>query len=370
MTRKSLVHFPSGGSTRSAYSLINRRWMRGLEETGWFVIADGDIAPDAPDYIIHHNFEQHFTDFTRPATAVCIAVRPWDFGPYPPAWSDTIDSEFDQLWIHSSWSREMAVAGGVDPHRIRIVPLGVDEHIYCPAGDRFDLATRKSFRFVFVGGVSVRKGTDVLLSAYDRAFSRDDDVCMVIKDHSADVFYHDDALRNRVREQASDPRSPEILYLDEFLPEQRLAALFRACDVGVFPYRAEGFCLPILEAMACGIPSIVPDFGACLEYCDDSTSFLTPVTRVMLPVRGRFSLSLGFTESVEEVDFCEVRVGVLAKLLRQVYEADRRVLQRKARAGVSVACGAFTWSHSIAAVVSNLGSVDTPPAPRPPSSTS
>ena len=34
----------------------------------------------------------------------------------------------------------------------------------------------------------------------------------------------------------------------------RLAAIYRACDALLHPYRGEGFCLPVLEARACGLP--------------------------------------------------------------------------------------------------------------------
>ncbi len=64
---------------------------------------------------------------------------------------------------------------------------------------------------------------------------------------------------------AADPAAPAIVYLDGQLPEAELAALYRTCDLAVFPYRAEGFVLPILEAMASATPAIVPRLGPCLD---------------------------------------------------------------------------------------------------------
>jgi tetratricopeptide (TPR) repeat protein len=48
-----------------------------------------------------------------------------------------------------------------------------------------------------------------------------------------------------------------------------MASLYRACDVFVSPYRGEGFCLPALEAMACGLPVIVTDGGATDDFVDE-----------------------------------------------------------------------------------------------------
>lgn len=360
------VYLPSGESRTSAYALINRRWVRGIRETGRFEVVEDGEAPSPLDFAIHHNFEEDFVAYAPPAAGTCIAARPWDFGPYPPAWAEHANAAFDQLWLPSRWSRDLAVRGGVQPDRARVVPLGVDQAVFHPGGDRLELSTRKRFRFLFAGGVSIRKGTDILLAAYSAAFSSDDDVCLVIKDNSGDVFYPTGSLRDRLRGETRGPGAPEILYLDAFLPDDRLAALLRACDVGVFPYRAEGFCLPILESMACGTPSVVPEYGACLDYCSRETSFFAPARRVHLPVRRRYEYGLGFSEEVEEVDFCEVRADSLAELLRSLYEGDPAEIRRRADAGVAAAHGRFTWDDSVAAVLTNLESAGTPPPSRPP----
>lgn len=371
MTPRPVVHFPGGASGNSAYALINRHWIDGLRATGRFAVSLGESWPSPPpDYVIHHDFERPFTAFEGPAGATCILARPWDFGPYPPAWVEAIQTRFDQLWVPSRWSASLAEAGGVDPERVRVVPLGVNERIFRPDGPSSDLATRAGFHFLFVGGVSLRKGTDLLLAAYLRAFSDADDTCLVLKDHSADVFYGNDELRARVRDAAADPGAPEILYIDDFLPEEELAGLYRACDVAVFPYRAEGFCMPILEAMASGTPAIVPRFGACLDYCSEATSFLTRARRMSLPVDRDFSFGIGLTAKVEEVDFCEVPIEALVDLLRHVRSAAVTEVRSRALAGVARAHEDFTWSRSVACAVSNLASADRPPGSAPRSSPS
>jgi glycosyltransferase involved in cell wall biosynthesis len=304
-------------------------------------------ADTEPGFLIHHDFESRFTDFPRPSShrTRCIAVRTWDFGPLPPAWVAKINREFDRYWAHSSWIAEQALAGGVDRERIGIVPHGIDPAVFHSDGARQPLLTSKTFRFLFVGGVSLRKGSDVLLEAYHRAFTRQDDVCLVLKDHSADLFYRENDARGKIAQLMARPDAPELLHLDAFLPDHDLAALYRSCDVAVFPYRAEGFCIPILEAMGCGTPAIVPDFGACRDYCDARTSWLMPVRRIRAPVNRSFSVALGFQERVAEVDFCEVPVDTLVKFLREVRSASPAQRAAKAAAGLEVARG-FTWEKT------------------------
>jgi glycosyltransferase involved in cell wall biosynthesis len=348
MPDRGVVAFQGRREGRSAFALVNAQWSRAFESAGYRVV-DFDRGAAPPDVVIHHDFESHFTAFEPPRAGKCIAVRTWDFGPLPPVWTEKINDQFHQYWAYSRWIAAQAEAAGVEPGRIRVVPLGIDPSVFTPDGPARALATDKRFRFLFVGGVSLRKGTDLLLDAYARAFTRADDVCLVLKDHSGDLFYRENHARGRIAGLQSDPDAPEILHLDEFLPEAELAALYRSCDVAVFPYRAEGFCLPILEAMASGTPSIAPDFGACLDFCTPGTSWLVKARRIRAPVSRSFSVALGFQEVLSEVDFCELPVERLAEALRSVRDAPREALQARALAGVALARDRMTWAQSGAA---------------------
>ena len=348
MPEREVVAFQGRREGRSAFALVNAQWSRALSGAGYRVV-DFNRGDDPPDFVIHHDFESHFTAFEPPPAGKCIAVRTWDFGPLPPAWTGKINRQFHQYWAYSGWIAAQAKAAGVEPERIRVVPLGIDPAVFTPEGPACALATERTFRFLFVGGVSLRKGTDLLLDAYRRAFSRQDDVCLVLKDHSGDLFYRENHARERIAGMQNDPGAPEILHLDEFLPEAELAALYRSADLAVFPYRAEGFCLPILEAMACGTPSVVPDFGACLDFCTAGTSYLVKARRIRAPVSRSFSVALGFTEVLEEVDFCELPVNRLAETLRAARDAPAAERQAKSRSGAAWARDRMTWAHSGAA---------------------
>jgi glycosyltransferase involved in cell wall biosynthesis len=324
---------------------VNRQWSDALEAGPAFTPGPRPSRFDVPDYTIHHDYTSHFTRFTPPDSGFCIAVRTSDFGPYPPAWAAKISEEFDQLWVHTEWIRQQAVAGGIDPARVRVVPLGVDPAIFRPDGPAHPLPTEKSFRFLFVGVAVVRKGFDILLQAYRQAFTRDDDVCLVVKDHSGNAF-HASTYRDEIAALMRDARAPELIYLDEFLPAPALAALYRSCTVAVFPYRAEGFCLPILESMACGTPSIVPNLGAAVDFCSPETSFPVPALRIKLPVHRRFAMKIGVEEDIAAVDFCEIRVETLARALREVRALPEAQRRRKAAEGIRTARQRFTWERS------------------------
>jgi glycosyltransferase involved in cell wall biosynthesis len=356
----------AGASERpTAYASINRIWTDGLRARG----IDADLVPNiaaldrAYDVVIHHDYQDPFGELRRPAPERArrfVAVRTWDFGPYPKRWAEVADGECDELWVHSQWVARQAAAGGVDPSRIHVVPHGVDEVVLAPQGPRFDFgpdapAGRAGrFVFLFVGAAVTRKGVDVLLDAYGKAFTDHEAVTLVIKDHGGDVFYRGVGLGDAIAAFGAREGAPDLVYLDAYLAADDLAALYRSCDAGVFPYRAEGFAMPILEAMACGTPSIVPRFGACLDFCDDGTAFPIAARRIKLPVLRNLQFNtLGFREEVTEVDFCEVDPAVLAAEMRRVAALDRTAL---ATIGAAAAARArdFTWAATIDRIEARL----------------
>jgi len=53
-----------------------------------------------------------------------------------------------------------------------------------------------------------------------------------------------------------------------------LIDLMKSCDYGLFPYRSEGWCLPLHEMMACGKPVIATNYSAPTEYLNENCGVL------------------------------------------------------------------------------------------------
>jgi glycosyltransferase involved in cell wall biosynthesis len=118
-----------------------------------------------------------------------------------------------------------------------MVPLGVDTNRFSPGdGNRADV-----FRILFVGRVTQQKGLSYLLRAFrDARLPRTElvlvgkpcgDAAQLARTFGAKVFGG--------------------------VTREGLPALYRSADVCVLPSLADGFGLAALEAMACGVPTIV-----------------------------------------------------------------------------------------------------------------
>src|SRR3990172_2289083 len=360
---KKVIAFCGTTKEKTAYSSINFKWLNIFrKEKNYSVLSlenPNEFYNLPVDYFVHHDYQHNFNEVSLPAEGKFIAVRTWDFGKFPLNCVEKINEECDQLWVHSNWVKKQAIKSGIYSQKVKVIPLGIDENIFKHVGEKYHLPTEKNFKFIFVGATVLRKGIDILLQAYGQAFSPEEDVCLVIKDHSKDVFYSGIKYKKEILNLVNDKSYPELIYIDKFLSTEELASLYRACDVGVFPYRAEGFSIPILETMACGVPSIVPNFGACLDFCTPSNSFLVPVKRINVPVKGTFMINtLGLREEVEEVDFCEMSVDILASFLIKAFHTSNDELKRKSSAGVQVAHNNFKWSNSIAQIKKHLENLD------------
>ena len=155
---------------------------------------------------------------------------------------------------------------------MHVIPLGVDPEVFRPGLEPLALPPGPRVRFLFVGGTIFRKGIDVLLNGFRRAFPPSDGVGLVIKDMGSQSFYRGQTAEAEVA--ALRERGYPVEYIDRDLTEAELAGLYAACDCLVHPFRGEGFALPVVEAMACGLPVIVTR-GPGARLCDE-TAFLIP----------------------------------------------------------------------------------------------
>lgn len=294
---------------------------------------------------------------TLPDAPVWIQMIPWEFGSIPKQWYIPLKYLTDEIWVYSQYNKQCYIRNGISEDKIRVIPLGVDDTIFHPGDDHFPLqeGDQESFRFLFVGGTITRKGIDLLLQAYVTEFSKEEDVCLVIKDHGTDSFYKGILLHDRIKQLQKNPRHPRIVYMDQFLTERRLASLYRSCDCLVHPYRGEGFGLPIVEAMACATTAIVPNLGPSQDYCHDGTAFLLTAHEKRLP-----NARIGEFETVGYPWLIDIHVQELRQMMRYAYE-NRKIVKEKGERASQYILSHFTWKRSHQVMEEALDRWSTPP---------
>lgn len=159
--------------------------------------------------------------------------------------------------------------------RIRVIPLGVDEVWFETPPPEVLSATLRRFGlrpgyFLFVGTLQPRKNVAALIDAYDRlpASVRDAHQLVIVGRYGWSV----PELRKELLVRRAQS---ECMWLD-YVDWQALRALYAAALALVFPSLAEGFGLPVLEAMAAGVPVIASDLPVLREVAGTTATLVPP----------------------------------------------------------------------------------------------
>jgi len=253
-------------------------------------------------------------NWNAPQQGHWVVIQPWEYGSLPATWVEKINEGVDDVWVPSEYVRKVYVDSGVDPSIVQVIPNGVDTQFFRPGLDPYPIPSNKSFRFLFVGGTIHRKGVDVLLQAYQQTFTVTDDVVLVIKDAGTTGLYKGQGLGDKIRELQKNSQSPSIVYMDSDLSDAQIAQLYNACHCLVHPYRGEGFGLPVIEAMACGLPVIVTAGGATDDFVDQKTGYLVPARK-----QNSGNRLIGNLRTVGDIWLLEPDVAALGKVLNHVF---------------------------------------------------
>lgn len=341
--RPPIVHWV--GDREAAHSLahVNREVVARLAAGRRVRVAEP--GQNHPAVTVRHQWPP---DLSRPERGAWVMVQPWEFGGLPAPWIAPMRDEVDEVWCYTTFVRDRYLEAGVDPDRLVLTPLGVDGSVFHPG--RPKSADDGRFRFLFVGGTIARKGIDLLLQAWVRAFPTDDGTTsLVVKGSPAAGAYAGSSIAaDLARLRADHPAAAPIEHLDADLPHAEVADLYRACDALVHPYRGEGFGLPVAEAMASGLPVIVTGRGATADFCTEATAFLLPSER--RPLGHAPNLPPPGPEGywLEEPD-----LDALVDQLRHVRHAATDAAARAA-AGAAWVAEHLTWERTAAIVEERL----------------
>lgn len=211
-------------------------------------------------------------DFSKPQNGKLVLIQPWEYGSLPVEWVSYMNTMADEVWVYTHYLKKCYIRSGVAENKIFTVPLGIDPEVFNPEAVPAELiknATDGKYCFFFNGGATLRKGVDILVNAYLNEFKTDESVCLVIKDSSA----YGKNLAGRIEDLSKRSDIAKIVYLNVNVDHYDLPGLYTACDCYVHPYRAEGYGLPIAEALACGKPVIVTGGGSCLDFVEPDMGY-------------------------------------------------------------------------------------------------
>lgn len=174
----------------------------------------------------------------------------------------------DEVWVPSSFNVKTFRDSGVTVP-IHVIPLGIDPNFYNPQIVSYKKHEKFTFLSVFEWGE--RKAPEVLLKAYSKAFTKNDDVVLICK-----VINNDGSINidEEIHKLNLPEDGPEIIFLyNTKFVDYDMATLYRSADCFVIATRGEGWGMPILEAMACGLPAIATNWSSQVDFFNEKNGY-------------------------------------------------------------------------------------------------
>ena len=219
--------------------------------------------PTGPEIVISQHYPIHLPEHRGDAA---FAMFFWEELLIPPKTIAAIDGGFDGILAPAASVAKALVDSGVSIP-VRTIGYAPElEPFYRLADERRNAppADAGVFTFLHVSSCFPRKGVDVLLAAYARAFRQADRVRLVIKGFPNP---HNDVPEQIEKLRAQDAGIADIVMINGDRDVDGMLDLYRGADAMVLPTRGEGFNLPATEAMAAGIPLIVTGHGGHVDFC-------------------------------------------------------------------------------------------------------
>jgi GT2 family glycosyltransferase len=264
---------------------------------------------------------------------------------FPREWVRQANS-MDEVWVPSGFNRETFRASGLD-RPIHVMPLGIDPHHFNPGITGFPLPECFTFLSVFEWGE--RKAPEILLKAFNDEFSATEPVVLLCKVTNIDPQVN---IPAQVRNMRLDPNGGRIHFIhNRTIAPHQLGSLYRSADCFVLASRGEGWGMPILEAMACGLPAIATDWSGPTEFLTPENAYPLSVRR-MIPAVAKCPYYDGFLWADPDLDH-------LRTLLRHVFEHQEEAREKGMRASSEV-LERWTWAKAAERIKNRLQEIGGP----------
>jgi glycosyltransferase involved in cell wall biosynthesis len=183
-----------------------------------------------------------------------------------------------QVIALSEYARSDIIATySVNPGNVSVIPLAAPAH-FGPTRDEVELQrVRQTYGIegdyiLSVGAIQPRKNLSRLVAAYSRLrWARPEGKLPQLVLVGKCAWLYDETLRTIKELEISNS-----VILTGYVPEADLPALYSGALCFVYPSYFEGFGLPPLEAMKCGVPVIVGDKTSLPEVVGDAGILVNP----------------------------------------------------------------------------------------------
>ena len=259
--------------------------------------------------LIFHTVPGMFRNVTG---AYLVGRSMYEFSRIGQNWVDAF-ATVNEVWVPSKFVATSFAVSGVPKEKLVVIPEAIDTYFfdpdvqdavllpldaprakrwthYCNSDHSSVAASPRAFKFFSNFKWEPRKGWETLFEAYCRAFgslgrserpvslyvltnyffgSKSGDI------HNVSVILDELTQWAKAKLRVDSlAEFPHFCLITETITETELAGLYKSADAFVLPTRGEGWCLPAIEAMSMGLPTIATAWGGQTDFMTRDNSFL------------------------------------------------------------------------------------------------
>lgn len=254
-------------------------------------------------------------------------------------------NQCDHLFVCSEWAKNTLIYNHIKRDSdISVIPLGVDRDIF---NENLEHKPWPTFIVLHIGKAEVRKSTDSLVDLWSMTFDKNDKVELWVGLESP--FYDNGHVNYWLDLYKNSPMGSTVRFLHRQEHHRDVAQIMSMCSAYISISRAEGFDLPLLEAMACGKPVIATNYSGHTEFCNQKNSYLVDITDKEPAFDGRwFKSGIGNWASIDEPQLTQA-----SNYLRMLYEKKMKGEILDNPEGVKTS-QQFTWDNTVEKIIKVL----------------
>lgn len=191
------------------------------------------------------------TGITQMRTDVRLIMTMFESDKIPADWPEYLNAA-EEVIVPSKWCADVFAKSGINA---TVVPLGYNDKVFKFIDRPVPVDNSEPFTFIHYGSFNIRKGFSEVFQAFNDEFKNNEPVRLILK-----------TTDSRPMIPILKDQYPNIEVVTGNITESDLSALLGRSNCMVYPSRGEGFGITPLEAMATGLPAIVPNAHGISEY--------------------------------------------------------------------------------------------------------
>lgn len=255
-------------------------------------------------------------------TDVRLCYTMFESDKIPEDWPELLKAA-DEVLVPSKFCQDVFARDGIAS---TVVPLGYNDRVFSYVDRPVPVENNEPFVFIHYDSFNMRKGFREVLEAFRKEFGPADNVRLILK---------------TIKEAPPIPivksQFPQVEVVRGAIPAAALNELLARAHCMVYPSRGEGFGITPLEAMATGLPAIVPNAHGISEYFNANYMLEVELEGKCPAMIGRY-----MNQDIGEMVVCSVED--LRKKMRYAYDHQREMHELGRAASEYVKN--FTYRHT------------------------